>query len=135
MQETRAAALPSWQSTRGPRIEADKTLRPDARKWLALLPEHARPEQLCSTYPRIANRFAMVWGNRPAAKAYFDDLLIDKRGGRIGFSPGIREELMRLRMHYETAMPDAGAVREWKQRMNKASEASSAPAKTKSTKP
>jgi hypothetical protein len=122
---TRAAALPSWQPTRGPKLEADKTLRPETRKWLVLLPEDARPEQLCVAYPRIANRLAMIWGNRPAVRAYFDDLLTDKRGGRVGFSPEINTELTRLRGHYETAMPDARAVREWKQRMSKAAEASS----------
>jgi hypothetical protein len=128
---TRAAALPSWQSTRGPKVEADKTLRPDAHKWFALLPEPARPKQLCSSYPRIANRFAMIWPNRAASRSYFDDLLIDKRGGRIGFSQEIRDELVRLRDHYETAMADARAVREWRQRMSKASESSPpAPANT-----
>lgn len=125
---TRAAALPSWQSTRGPKLEADKTLRPDAHKWMALLPEHARPEQLCSSYPRIANRFAMIWANRPAARSYFDDLLTDRRGGRIGFTPEIRDELARLRDHYETAMSDAHAVREWRQRMSKSNESSGATA-------
>jgi len=123
---TRAAALPSWQSTRGPKLEADRALRPDAQKWLALLPEHARPKLLCSAYPRLANRFAMIWANRPASKSYFDDLLIDRRGGRIGFSQEVRDELMRLRDHYETAMSDAHAIREWRQRMSKASETSSA---------
>ena len=132
-QATRAAALPSWQSTRGPKLEADKTLRPDARKWLALLPESVRPEKLGSAYPRIANRLAMIWTNRPAARAYFDDLLTDKRGGRIGFSPEISAELTRLRAHYETAMSDARAVGEWKQRVSKASDraTSSAPPKAK----
>lgn len=119
---TRAAALPSWQKTRGPKVEADKTLRPDAHKWLALLPEHAKPKQTCSSYPRIANRFAMIWANRAASRSYFDDLLIDRRGGRIGFSQEIRDELVRLRDHYETAMSDARAVREWRQRMSTASE-------------
>jgi hypothetical protein len=125
-QTTRAAALPSWQSTRGPRVEADRTLRPDSRKWLALLPEDTRPERLCSTYPRIVNRFAMIWANRPAVRAYFEDLLTDKRGGRIGFSSEISDELMRLRTHYETAMADPRALREWKQRMSKASEGEAA---------
>jgi len=72
----------------------------------------------------------MIWANRPAARAYFDDLLTDKRGGRIGFSPEISAELTRLRAHYETAMSDAHAVREWKQRVSKASDrAPSAPPK------
>jgi len=122
--ETRAAAMPSWQPTRGPKPEADKTLRPDAQKWLALLPEYARPKDLCATYPRIANRLAMIWANRPAVRSYFDDLLVDKRGGRIGFSPEIRTELARLRVYYETAMSDVHSVRQWKERMAKASDAS-----------
>jgi hypothetical protein len=118
--ETRAAALPSWQTTRGPKLEFDKTLRPDTETWLALLPENERPTELCAAYPRIVNRFAMIWTNRPAVRSYFDDLLIDKRGGRIGFTPPIKDELTRLRAHYERAMADAAAIRQWKERMSNA---------------
>jgi hypothetical protein len=125
--ETRAAALPSWQRTRGPKLESDKALRPDAKIWLSLLPEESKPKELCATYPRIANRFAMIWTNRPAVRSYFDDLLIDKRGGgRIGFSPRIKDELERLRAYHERTMSDSRAAREWKERMSR-STAPSAP--------
>ncbi len=127
--ETRSAALPSWQSTRGPKLDFDKTLRPDAKAWLSLLPEEARPHELCAAYPRIANRFAMIWANRPAVRSYFDDLLIDKRGGRIGFTPQIKEELERLRAHHEHAMSDARAARQWKERMSQAAADAAAPNK------
>ena len=102
---------------RGPELEQDKTLRPDTHSWLALLAEADQPNELCSTYPRIANRFAMIWADRPAMKSYFDDLLDDRRGGRIGFSPGIKDEIAQLRRHYETEMSDAHAVQRWRNRM------------------
>ena len=121
--ETRAAALPSWQTTRGPKLEFDKTLRPDAKTWLALLPDDTKPKALCAAYPRIANRLAMIWGNRPAARSYFDDLLVDRRGGRIGFTPQIKDEIERLRDHYERSMSDSSAVRQWKERMSRAVDA------------
>lgn len=121
--ETRNAALPSWQTTRGPKLEFDKILRPDAKTWLALLPDDAKPKELCAAYPRIANRLAMIWGNRPAARSYFDDLLVDRRGGRIGFTPKIKDELVRLRDHYEQSMADARAVRQWKERMSRVADA------------
>jgi len=124
--------VPSWQSMGGPELERDRCLILDAQRWLALLPEYARPRELCSTYPRIANRFTMIWANRAAMKSYFDDLLIDKRGGRIGFSPEIKAELVRLRVFYETAMGNAQAVRDWKAQMKRASETPpSAPPKGK----
>jgi hypothetical protein len=122
--EARRVAVPSWQSTRGPKLAGDQELLPYTQRWLELMPEDARPEGLCAAYPRIVNRFAMIWTNRPAMKSYFDDLLVDKRGGRIGFSPEIAAELARLRGFYEKSMPDTHAVRAWKERMLKASDPS-----------
>ncbi len=116
----RPAAVPSWQSLRGPELESDKSLTPDAQAWLTLLPEFARPIALCSAYPRIAYRLALIWPDRPAVKLYFDNVLIDKRPGRVGFSTDVRAELLRLRVHHETEMRDQAAVRDWKQRFAQA---------------
>lgn len=116
----RPAAVPSWQSLRGPELESDKSLTPDAQTWLTLLPEFARPIALCGAHPRISNRLALIWADRPAVKLYFDNVLIDKRPGRVGFSTDVRAELLRLRVHHETEMRDQAAVRDWKQRFAQA---------------
>ncbi len=112
----RAAAVPSWQSLRGPELESDKAPTPEAQVWLSLLPEFARPHALCAAHPRISNRLALIWADRPAAKLYFDNVLIDKRPGRVGFSTDVRAELLRLRVYHETELRDPAAVRDWKQR-------------------
>lgn len=112
----RPAAVPSWQSLRGPELESDKSLTPDAQAWLSLLPEFARPQALCTAHPRISNRLALIWADRPAVKLYFDNVLIDKRPGRVGFSTDVRAELLHLRVYHETELRDAAAVRDWKQR-------------------
>ena len=116
----RPAAVPSWQSLRGPELESDKALTPEAQVWLSLLPEFARPLALCSAHPRISNRLALIWPDRPAVKLYFDNMLIDKRPGRVGFSSEVRAELLRLRVYHETELRDQAAVRDWKQRFAQA---------------
>ena len=116
----RPAAVPSWQSLRGAELESDKSLTPDAQTWFTLLPEFARPIALCSAHPRIGNRLSLIWADRPAVKLYFDNVLIDKRPGRVGFSTEVRAELLRLRVHHETEMRDQAAMRDWKQRFAQA---------------
>lgn len=116
----RPAAVPSWQSLRGPELESDKSLTPDAQLWLSLLPEFARPQTLCTAHPRISNRLALIWADRPAVKLYFDNVLIDKRPGRVGFSSEVRAELLRLRVYHETELRDHAAVRDWKLRFAQA---------------
>ncbi len=118
--EPRQPAVPSWQSLRGPELESDKAPTPEAQIWLSLLPEFARPQALCAAHPRISNRLALIWADRPAVKLYFDNVLIDKRPGRVGFSTDVRAELLRLRVYHETELRDQAAVRDWKQRFAQA---------------
>jgi hypothetical protein len=128
--QPRVAAVPSWHSLRGPELESDKSLTPDAQLWLSLLPEFARPHALCAAHPRISNRLALIWADRPAIKLYFDNVLIDKRKGRVGFSTDVRAELLRLRVFHETEMRDQAAVRDWKQRFAQARKQSAPPRRT-----
>ena len=80
--------------------EQDRTLSAPARQWLRQLPARERPLALCSRYPRLANRLASVWEDPAQAEAVFDELMIDQRGGRLGFAPLVAGELMRLhRLH------------------------------------
>ncbi|MCB1888905.1 MAG: ankyrin repeat domain-containing protein [Rhodocyclaceae bacterium] len=58
------------------------------------------PSELEARFERILNRIAELW-HKPDMEAYFDDLLIDKRGGRQGFPPEVGAEIFRLFRCYE----------------------------------
>lgn len=80
--------------------EQDRALSSEARQWLRSLPGRERPLALCSMYPRLANRLAATWDDPVQTEAIFDELMIDHRGGRLGFAPLVAGELMRLhRLH------------------------------------
>ena len=104
-------------SMRRPEVESDRVLMPATLKWLEMLPEYARPTLFCERFPRIINQFATVWADRKLCKLYFETLMGDDRGGRAGFGPEVRKEIVRLRVFYETTMSDAAAEQDWKQRM------------------
>ena len=89
--------------------EQDRTLSTEARQWLRGMSARERPLALCSMYPRLANRLAAVWDDPGQTKAVFDDLMIDRRGGRAGFAPLVASELMRLhRLHEKRLEPSQG---------------------------
>ena len=48
------------------------------------------------------NRIARLWHRPIQLDAYFDDLLIDQRGGRQGFPFAVASELAALKVYYET---------------------------------
>jgi hypothetical protein len=102
---------------RRPEVESDRVLVPATLRWLELLPEYARPTLFCERFPRIVNQFAIVWADRKLCKLYFETLMGDDRGGRSGFGPQVRKEIVRLRVYYETTMTDASAEQDWKQRI------------------
>jgi hypothetical protein len=104
-------------SMRRPEVESDRVLMPATLKWLELLPEYARPMVFCERFPRIVNQFANVWADRKLCKLYFETLMGDDRGGRAGFGPEVRKEIVRLRVYYETSMADASAEQDWKLRL------------------
>ncbi len=81
--------------------EQDRTLSAPARQWLRRLPTRDRPLALCSMYPRLANRLAAAWEDPAQAEAVFEELMIDRRGGRLGFAPLVAGELMRLHLLHE----------------------------------
>lgn len=89
--------------------EQDRTLSAEARQWLRRLPARERPLALCSMYPRLANRLAAGWDVVAQTEAVFEELMIDHRGGRLGFAPLVATELMRLhRLHEKRLEPGAG---------------------------
>jgi hypothetical protein len=60
-----------------------------------------QPLTLLQDIPRIANAIARLWQDDIALRQYLDDLLTDRRGGRLGFPPEIHHELVQLRAHVE----------------------------------
>ena len=82
-----------------------KHLLPMSIRWLTNLPNHVRPLALVNNYPRIANLLALQWGKPPACRAYFIDLLMDRRGNRKGFPADVRQELRVLRDYYYDLNP------------------------------
>ena len=74
-------------------------LLPSTRKWLDALPRRVQPHSLCESYPRVANLIAATWEDTESLRIYFDELLIDRRGGRKGFPPDVSNDLRTLRSH------------------------------------
>ena len=85
-----------WESKRRPKVATDKALVGRTLDWIVALPEAVRPKTLADENPRIANALAECWDDAARASALIDDLLIDRRGGRRGLPPEIKEELQLL---------------------------------------
>jgi hypothetical protein len=86
-----------WAPLRRAARASDSALNGTARLWLRRLPARRRPLRLCETYPRVANRIAWCWSDPALADQVLDDLLVDRRGGRLGFPAPVVRELQRLR--------------------------------------
>jgi hypothetical protein len=95
--KTSGWSMPSdFESMRRPAVEADRTLSIETELWLLRLPPQLRPKALADDYPRIANRLARDWSDAFLREFCFEDLLVDRRGGRRGFPPEVKAELLRL---------------------------------------
>lgn len=92
-----ADELVDWSRVR--RVRPLDQLLPATSEWARRLPEAIRPVHLVRLYPRVANRLAFAWQDRRATEDVFDDVLIDRRGGRRGFPPDVRADLLQLRAH------------------------------------
>ena len=69
-------------------------------RWVNDFPLERRPNLLLERYPHVANRLALCWADKALTNRLFEDLLVDKRGGRKGFPPQVSAELLRLRAAY-----------------------------------
>jgi hypothetical protein len=69
---------------------------------------------LCASFPRIANELSALWDDPFAAHAYFALLLLDSRGGRVGFPEAVLAEILALQACYEFEHPPAADV--WRDR-------------------
>lgn len=74
----------------------------------------AYPQALEERFERILNRIAELWG-RPELPAYFEDLMIDKRGGRQGFPAEVARDIFRLHALYETMLQKGEIADPWAQ--------------------
>jgi hypothetical protein len=86
------------------KLQPPESLQSDTIRWLASLPTDVRPTALPIQFVRIANALARVWGDQRRCLEYFDDLLIDRRGGRQGFPFDVALEIAGLKDHYETVV-------------------------------
>ena len=93
------------KSLRQPPSPYDRSLDKSAANWLRELPLPVRPRATVIRFPRIVNRLARYWDTPAVIEATFDDLLVDKRGGRKGFPPEIQTEIRALFTHYRKLHP------------------------------
>jgi hypothetical protein len=75
-----------------------------AIQWMAELPQHVRPNETASRFPRIANKLAACWKDPVQCRRYLEDLLLDRRGDRHGFPERVAIELAALKNHYESVV-------------------------------
>lgn len=95
-----------WEAVRRPGRHDDESLTGTTRHWLRRLPAGRRPLQLCTQFPRVANRIAWHWRDPAEAREVLDDLLTDRRGGRSGFPRDVGAELRRLRDYLDRTGDD-----------------------------
>ena len=88
-------------SLRRPPCDADFVLALETDLWLLRLPPKVRPQALIEQFPRVANRVARDWPDAFLRDFCFEDLLVDRRGGRRGFPPEVRRDLVRLQKFSE----------------------------------
>ena len=83
-----------WSSVR--KAKPADYLLPQSEKWFDALPQQVAPCALASQFPRIVNLIVAQWDDHRGAPQLFEDLLGDRRGGRAGFPPAVRRDLLRL---------------------------------------
>jgi hypothetical protein len=93
-------AQASIDFTRQRKASPIEYLLPATQKWLDALPHRVQPHALCELYPRIANLIAAMWDDREGLRAYFDELLVDRRGGRRGFPHDVARDLRVVRDYH-----------------------------------
>lgn len=92
------AGSTDWTSVR--RARPAEYLLPLTEKWFDRFPPERAPCALASQYPRICNLIAVHWNDHRGAPELFEDLLTDRRGGRAGFPPAVRRDLLAVQEHW-----------------------------------
>ena len=91
-------ARSDWSSVR--KAKPADYLLPIAEKWFDGFPPERAPCALASNYPRICNLIAAQWNDHRGAPELFEELLTDRRGGRAGFPPAVRRDLLNLQEYW-----------------------------------
>ena len=106
----RLQAKPEEMSARPIALAASNVrLNLAARQLLAGLSGKFRLDLLLD-YPHVLNRIGELWGHPRQMNQYFEDLLIDSRGGRQGFPLPVISELTRLRAYYQARVDPVKAA-------------------------
>jgi len=101
VQRLRRMSAADWAVRRRALSESERRLSRAATQWLLALPRESRPLELMRRYPRIANRLCERWDDAPASLQLLDELVLDRRGGRMGFPRLVVIELQALREHLQ----------------------------------
>jgi hypothetical protein len=101
--KTRDDQAKGWRGERAP--AANEPLMEFTTSWIDSLPLSLRPVALARDFPRIANTIAVIWKRPARADEYFQQLLLDNRGGRKGFPPDVAMELSKLAAHHAALFP------------------------------
>ena len=101
----RTALASSAETRNRRRPQPLNQLLPATAKWAAGLPVEVQPLTLLQRLPRIANAIARLWRDNVRLRLYLDELLVDRRGARHGFTPEIHNEIMILREYREGRYP------------------------------
>lgn len=83
-----------WTSVR--KARPAEHMLPLTEKWFDGFPTARAPCALASQYPRICNLIAVQWNDHRGAPELFEELLTDRRGGRAGFPPAVRRDLVNV---------------------------------------
>ena len=89
---------------RNPRVKRapqERVMSMIALAWLDTLPNEARPVATAERHPHVVNKFAVIWRDESRVRDYFEDLLLDTRQGRQGFTHDVLDELGRLLEHFD----------------------------------
>ena len=100
----------------------DRELMEHTVLWANSLPIQLRPKLLLASYPRVANRLALCWPDKRLTHHLLEDLLVDNRGGRKGFPPPVRAELVQLRGACPRAIPADSTTPHWERRLQATSD-------------
>lgn len=89
----------SQRAEQPPTVLGAKTI-----EWIDGLPQHLRPTELASRFPHIVNNLAARWQAPEVCRAYFDEILLDRRGSRRGLPERVAVELAALKNHFDSVV-------------------------------
>jgi len=76
----------------------------DAIRLMLHLQDVASINNLADNFPHVVNKLAELWKRPMHADRYFDELMLDMRGGRAGFPLGVINEIGDLYNHYRSTV-------------------------------